>query len=184
MIEQRLEKVKSEDEPQCQATVKTGQCPFRALPGSEYCKMHQGGTKFACARDQQLRNYRLAKWQSRLNEFADNSNIKSLREEIGILRIILEETINKCQDTEELIIYSGKIADNVIKIEKLVSSCHRLELSLGVLLDKTVVLQIADTIIETIGKYITDSNILDKIGNEIIVAIMSVNKALTKESSE
>jgi hypothetical protein len=113
--EQRLEKVAEPDDPsRCQATVKTGQCPFKAIEDHKYCKMHQGGTKFNANRDNVLRTYRLAKWQARLNEFAEDEHIKSLREEIGVLRIILEEMMNKCKDVDELFLYSGKISSCIL----------------------------------------------------------------------
>src|SRR2546421_361414 len=82
----------------------------------------------------------IAKWQTRLDEFADNDKIKSLREEIGVLRILLEETMSRCHDTNELLLYSNKISELVIKIEKVVASCHRLENATGMLLDKSAAL--------------------------------------------
>lgn len=174
VIEHKLIKCENPDDPKrCQGTVRGQQCPWLSIENTPYCKMHQGASKAAAAPDRVLRNYRLAKWQVRVNEFADNPQVKSLREEIGILRMILEEILGRCEDANDLLIYSNKISDYVQKIEKIISSCHRLEQSAGFILDKTAVLQIANTIIEIISSRIDDPTLLDQISEEIIQMIMS-----------
>jgi len=171
-IEHKLIKCENPDDPKrCQGTVRGQQCPWQAIEDTPYCKMHQGGTKAAAAPDRVLRNYRLAKWQVRVNEFADNPQVKSLREEIGILRMILEEVLCRCEDANDLLIYSNKISDYVQKIEKIISSCHRLEQSSGFLLDKTAILQIANTIIEIVSTRVDDPILLNQISEEIIQTI-------------
>jgi len=92
--------------------------------------------------------------------------------------MVLEEILNKCHDSHDLLLYSSKIADHVLQIEKVVKSCHNLEQSVGHLLDKTLVIQIADSIVRIIAQHITDTLLLDRIGTEIVVAIMSVNTTL------
>ena len=136
MIEAKLIRVAPDAINRCQASGLNGQCPFASEEGQEYCPRHSSKkTKF----DQDkraVRNYRLGQYQARVDEFADNDKIKSLREEIGILRMTLEQIVGSCKSNTELIIYSGRISDIVVRIEKLVSSCHRLEVASGELLDK------------------------------------------------
>lgn len=174
MIEQRLFRCDEDDPNRCQAVHTNQQCPFLATETivdgkrSIYCARHEGASK---VNDKGIRNYRLTKWQSRLNDFVDSDQIKGLREEIGILRIVLEEILNKCQDSHELLLYSSKIGDTAMKIEKLVSSCHRLEFSAGSLLDKSALLQLASVTVTIISKYISDASTLDAISNEIIEMI-------------
>ena len=57
--------------------------------------------------------------------------------------MILEEVLNKCKDSKDLILKSSVISDLVVKVEKLVSSCHKMEGSMGQLLDKSAILQFA-----------------------------------------
>lgn len=171
-METKFDKVPPDSPDRCQSIYKNGQCPFQKVEGTDYCKMHQGASKASCNPEKALRNYNLTKWQEKVNRFADSTQIKSLREEIGISRMILENIVNKCEDESDLLLYSTKISDHITKIEKVVASCHRLELSNGMLLDKNSILQIAGTITEIIGRYIQDSNILESISNEIVNTIV------------
>jgi len=138
-----------------------------------------------------IRKFRLTKWRERLNEFSDDSEIKSLREEIGILRILLEEQMNTCTSTNELIMHSGRIGDLILKIEKLVSSCHRLDTSLGGMLDKSAAHQFSlevvkiiqnelSTAIESIVTDTSEENINKILGEVVIDAIVRrLSDALT-----
>jgi|SRR6516162_9673598 hypothetical protein len=172
MIEHKLIKVDPDSPERCQGIIKNGQCPWKRIPNSEFCIVHAGGTKEKCNLDASVRNYRLAIWQSRVNEFADSSTIKSLREEIGISRMVLENIIVKCQDDNDLLLYSSKIADHVSKLQTTVALCHKLEERTGFLLDKSAILQIAGQIIEIISRYIDSPDILELISGEIIDSII------------
>lgn len=171
-IETKLEKVSDPADPRrCQCMVKSQQCPFKAEEGLTVCAMH----KASADQNEEIKNanmYRLAKWQARVNEFAENDKVKSLRDEIGISRMLLEEIISKCDDSNSLILYSTKIADLVTRIEKLVSSCHRLESATGMLLDKSTALGIGMKIVDIISKYINDEAVIEKIGNDIVKDIL------------
>ncbi len=148
-------------------------CIHKKLEGVDYCANHNNNLIDYNNKKQLVRNYRLLRYQQRVNEFADNPEIKSLREEIGITRMILEEIINKCRDGDDLLLYSGKIGDIVTKIEKLVVSCHRLEWATGNLLDKSMIINIANNIIVTIGKHIKDPDDLEQISEDIMKDILS-----------
>lgn len=170
----RMHRVEADSPLRCQAVSKTrGQCLFERIEESQFCPMHSGPTGDLGTDRKQIRNYRLNMWQARMEEFADNPEVKSLREEVGITRIVLEETMNRCETPTDLLMYSNKIADLVMKIEKLVSSCHRLEAATGSLLDKSSALQLASIIIDIINRHITDEVILQLISEELIEAIIS-----------
>lgn len=157
-----------------------GQCTQPHLPGSSFCEKHRN-LEQAHSIPLRRRNYRLSRFQARMEEFADNEEAKSLREEIGILRMLLEETLNKCSNSTELLIASGKIADLVLKIEKLVSSCHRLESATGVLLNKSAIVQLAGVLIEIIGTYVKQENELEEIANKIFFEISKTQIPLDKD---
>jgi hypothetical protein len=144
-------RVEADDPTCCQGLNKFGPCNIQAVPGQKFCKLHFGiGNKIA--EQKAARNYRLNKYQHRVNEFADNDSLKNLHEEIGILRMLLEETVNKCQSDTELLLYSTKISDLVVKIEKLVASCHKLELATGQLVNKQNMMFMGDVIIQIISE--------------------------------
>ena len=154
----------------CEATVKNGQCPYIKIDGTNYCPMH-GSNKGKIKEEEEIkRNYHLRRWQSRINSFADNDQIKSLREEIGILRILMETIVNKCEDATDLLMASHRIADIAMKIEKLVVSCDKLENRMGMLLSKTAVIQLAGEYVQIINNYIDDPIKIENISKEMIKA--------------
>lgn len=170
----KYQRVEEDDPLRCQAVTANGQCRIKAIDGSKYCPVHAGGGNAAKAKEA-TRNFRLTMWQARVGDFADNDGVKSLREEIGILRMLLEETLNRCKDPTELILYSNKISDLVMKVDKVVTSCHRLESATGQLLDKQAALNIASVIVAIVAKHVTDEDAMEAVANEIIAAIVNAN---------
>lgn len=153
-----------------------GQCMNFAVSEAGFCELHLPSLKFN-QNKQEIRNYRLTKFQARMEEFADSDKVKSLREEIGIMRLMIEEVVNRCKDNTELILMSGKISDMIMKAEKLVTSCHRLEQSTGLLLDKPAILQLAAVLIEIIHAHITDESAMESISEQIITTIVRAQPA-------
>lgn len=166
VIESKFQRCEEDDPHRCQANVANGQCPYKAMVNMSYCPMHNAAGN-AIAAKKNVRNYNLGKWQARVNDFADNDKVKSLREEIGIMRMMLETIMDKCTDATELLIQSTRIGDMVIKIEKLVASCQRLEEKTDVLIDKQKAMMIADLVISVVTMHITDPKIIDAISNDI-----------------
>jgi hypothetical protein len=134
--------------------------------------MMHGGNKGAEAEAKRgLRNYQLTKFNARLQQLGDSGEIKSLRDEIAILRMIMEERLNQCRDTMDLIYQSGPISDLVLKIEKVVTSCHKLELSAGSLLDKQAIMQFGSELISLLSREIKDEVTLSRISEAIYATI-------------
>jgi hypothetical protein len=175
-IDQKLIRVERPDDPRrCQASVVNQQCPYQAIESSTFCHMHTPGTQDKIKKEM-VRNYQLTQWKSRVDQFADSDSAKSLREEIGIARLVLENILGICKDSHDLILYSAKISDMVMKIEKLVVSCNRLESNLGMLLDKTAAINLASQIVAIISEEVPDDLLIEKIGRRIVESIL-----LTKE---
>jgi len=152
---------------QCQHTLKDRQCPNEVATNSNYCLAHGGNKAEESLEKQKLRNYRLTKWNARIYRFSESSNIKSLRDEIGIVRMILEEQLETCQSQMDLILSSTRISLLVGQIEKLVSSCHKLETNLGEVLDKTALANFAGQVIRIIGEVVEDEAQLEAISIRI-----------------
>lgn len=149
-----------------------GQCTNLSAPHSSFCLCHGGNKGAEAVEKRSLSNYRLTKWQARLEEKVGKSELKSLRDEIGILRVLMEETLNKCTTNMDLILQSSKISDLAMKIEKLVASCHKLEGSMGKLMDKSAILQFASEIVEIIGRELQgDETKISAIGEQIFTAV-------------
>jgi len=159
------------DPTRCQSVAKGEQCMMQAVPGGTFCMLHGGNKQLEAQERLKVRNYRLTKWHATVDRFTDNANIKSLREEIAILRMMLEERLNTCADTSDLLLHSGPIAFMITNIEKLVSSCHKLEGSMGQLLDKAAILQFAGTVITIITDVLDDEKKISEIADRIIGTI-------------
>ena len=87
----------------------------------------------------------------------ESDNVKDLRDEILILRMLLQEFINnRCKTPNDLIVFSSPIADLVMKVTTVVEKCHKLEGSMGELLDKQAILQFAGEVIKVIGEVFKD----------------------------
>jgi len=174
---ENIEKMEFEEDPErCQGRCANGQCPNKGLRKSDgtvypFCKVHGGYSSEASENKENYRNYQLTKFQARLQRHATSPQIKNLRDEVGILRMMLEEKLNHCSDANDLIMQSGAISDLVLKIEKLVGSCHKLEGSMNQLLDKQAILQFASEVITEISTEIRDAVVLDRITGKLMAAI-------------
>ncbi|MDB4726416.1 hypothetical protein OAF54_03175 [bacterium] len=160
------------DPNRCQTTNKVGQCINKGmkLEDGSYtanCLAHGGNKQVNSAVARSLKNYKLDRWKAKLAEKTGSDDIKGLREEIGILRVVLEERLNRCEDATDLILQSGPISDMVMKIERVVSSCHKLEGSMGQLLDKQAILQFAQVVISIVGEYVHE-DVLPEVAEKII----------------
>ncbi len=179
MTENKFEIVEPDDPRRCQAVHGKGQCKYKAVDGSDRCPMHGGNLGADAARKQVLHRYRLAKWQSQIDHFAEDDDIKNLRGEVGILRMNLEQLLNRCNDASDLLLYQAKIGDQVMKIEKLVSSCHRIESQTGQLLDKPKVLALAANIVEIISKHVSDEDVIAAVSEDLVNAILEAQGITT-----
>jgi len=165
------------DPNRCQGVIRSrGQCNNLAAEGSKFCLAHGGNRAQNEADKQSLRNYRLTRWTARIQQQADSPAIKSLRDEIGILRILMEERLNKCETEMDLILHSQAIADLVMKIEHVVVSCHKLEDKLKYVVDRSALLQFATMVIDivatVINELIEDQALADQILQRISDAIL------------
>lgn len=159
----------------CESTIKTGQCPWCKENNTNYCVMHGANKGVAAQQEEAKRNYHLREWKKRVGELADNDQIKSLREEIGIMRMCMEEMLNRCLDSTDLLMFSHRIGDMAMKIEKLVVSCDKLEGRMGLLLSKRAVVQLAGQYVQIINNYVTDPETIEQISLEMIQATKEID---------
>lgn len=155
----------------CVSVGPQGQCCYMAYPGATRCARHNGQAEATAEKKKDAKQYRLEQWGARVGELADHDKVKSLRDEIGITRMLLEATLNKCTDVNELLLYTPKISLLTGQLEKLVVSCTKLEQSGGMLMDKSAALALAGKIVDIIGKYVADGDTIAKISTDIIEEI-------------
>ncbi len=153
----------SEDHPEC---CETQGCIIKSLQGSRFCAAHGGNKGVEATASASLKNYRLTKFAAEVQEKKGSSNIKSLTGEIAMLRQIIEEQWNSCEDANDLILKSGPISDLFTKVERLVNSCNNIDKTLGNLIDKEKVVLFAQTIVKIISPYIPEDK-LDELNFKI-----------------
>lgn len=163
----RIVRIDSPDDPErCQLNTKHGQCQNKRAPDAQYCHYHNGYMQEANAERKRISNYHVARYQARLEKQANSPELKSLRDEIALLRILIEDRLNACRTDTDLILQSGPISDLIMKVDKVVNSCHRLEANLGNLLDKTDLIQFASEVINILSEMLDQQQMLD-VANKI-----------------
>ena len=114
------------DPRRCKASVGTGQCMTAALEGSDYCQVHAGSYRPPV---KGLRQYLLAQAQdrARLAALSEHDDIKSLRDEIALTRMMIERLWNSAQSDVERMALFGRVNSHILTLEKLVKTCNQIE---------------------------------------------------------
>jgi hypothetical protein len=164
-LENKFERCEPDDPHRCQTVHADQQCPFRAVEGSKYCTRH-GGNVGEKKRDMQL--YMAALYKDRIGEHIEHPKVKTLREEIAILRITLDYTLEHCKNAKDVLLYSGKILELTREIAKIVVSCQKLEAAMGYVLDKSQALAWVQEVLDFITEEIKDPDKLQKLARQMI----------------
>lgn len=133
--------------------------------------MHGGTPQLDKNKQYQVAKYRLEQYGARVKEFAGDDMIKSLRDEIGILRMTLETLVNQCKTANQLVMFVDKVSQLVNQIRQTVESTHKLEEKTAQLLDRRVIVIIADSIVQIIGEHVKDPDVLQLIGSRVCASI-------------
>lgn len=162
-------RIDHDDDPErCEGLTHQGnQCQYKRVPGRKVCECHGGVTSIKAQERKGLYNFRVSQFKARISDFATNPALKSLREEIGVLRMLLETAVNRCSDEHELLLASSSINQMVLNIERLVASCHKLEINLGQLLDRNKAVQLAEELVTIITSELDDETAIARIASKI-----------------
>lgn len=166
----RMGRVEEDSPFRCQGVTAHGQCYIRQVPGSKFCPAHGGTNALRAQEKEKQRLYLLTQFQDRVHAHEDHSEIKSLRSEIAILRMLLETTLNKCKDEYELMLKSSHIGQLVNSLNALVMNCNKLELSTGGMLDGNQAISWVQQIARIIDTHVKDTEIVNAIVNEMMIA--------------
>lgn len=181
--DQKLFKYSGEDDPErCQGMDSAGQCSMKVqkdeegslIPGVRFCAKHGGVHQQKKHVKGVLNEYRLQRWQARVDEFTASEKVTSLAAEIGIMRMMIEELINSCTDKMELLMHSTRISDLVMKLDRLVNSFDKITNRQSNLLDKGSAIVLAGHIVEIISAEIKDTAAVDRISNGIIDLVVKL----------
>ncbi len=162
-----FKRVEPDDPNRCQAVHAAFQCPYKAVEGSKYCPRHGGNKKLESARKEEMRMYLSAKWQEKIGKQATNPRIKSLAEEIGIVRMTLEAKLNSIHDEKMLVMQASGIIGLVNSLKDLVKTWQHVEKVSGEVLDRNKMSLFVQDLVEILSRYIADPEILQMIGEDI-----------------
>lgn len=163
--------------PRCETITKNGQCKRPALPDCKNCAEHGGTMQARKIERQHIFNYNLTKFKARVQNLTVSPALKSLSEEIGVVRMVLETLLNRCEDEHALMLASTQISSLVMSIERLVLSANKLDINLGQLLDRNKATQLADEIIQIITEEIQDEETISKVAMRISAAMNHITVA-------
>ena len=162
-------RIKEPDDPnRCQAMGKRGQCELVALPETQYCKIHGGKAQSERLEKEKIKKYQLGKWNARIQQLSGDGDVKCLRDEIGVLRMMIEEILGAITSPTDLLIQAPQIANLVTSVERLVISMDKLEKSTGALLDKPAILRFAGQFVDIVAEELPNPDDADRICARII----------------
>lgn len=165
------------DPRRCQAVTGHGQCQYRAVENSNFCMLHGGNKGQEKAAKENYRNYQIERYKARIDSKLASSKIINLREEIAILRMLLETKLNRVNDDVDLLINSQGIADLVMKVGDVVQKCHKLETSLDQLIDKDTLHAFGQKVIGILCDNLKGhEDIIKKVSEELVYEIESLGR--------
>jgi len=166
----------------CQATTQYGQCPVQAIEGKDYCAYHLRDRDIESKMSLKayiLTNPDIAQAAGRHSQVEE---LKSLREEIALCRSLVERRLNMIESNADFLAAYGAINSTFLTLEKLITSCHKLEVNLGSLLSKAAILDLAKEIVGILMHELEEIEgyeaIVDRISDKIIVTIAQQGKEI------
>lgn len=92
----------------CEFTYSAGQCSEEALENGRFCGLH---THLDPEKHQKrLYNLLKLKYRTRYEEIGGHDALRSLRDEVAIAKMMLEETLNNIQNDSEFAASRGELA--------------------------------------------------------------------------
>jgi len=175
-----LERVNAEDDPRrCHGATRIGQCWNVAAEGSDRC--------LVCAKtdlvEANRRSYLLTdpRFQTRMAELGEADELKSLRDEVAIARMLIEERLNKIKNDQDLFTATGAINSLLLTVEKLVSRSHILEQNLGQLYHRSTVVQLMQAVVAIIDEEVRSlsggADVIDRIVKRIYASAFAARNA-------
>lgn len=157
------------DPDKCEASGSLGSCPYKKMPGSLYCKRHGGNLPTQSATRERERMYLLNKWQDRVDNLSNHPRLRDLTNELGIMRMMLEETLNQCNDAQDLIRHSARVTSIVDKIQRLVETLDKIEARNA--LQPAQLANLANQWVQIINIHVKDPMVLEKLSDDLLKTI-------------
>jgi hypothetical protein len=171
-----MNKIDPADPNRCQYVTSKGQCIHLAVERSRYCEVHEFSGKEKI-RKERLRHYLLANpdLAARYNRHSAIEEVKNLRDEIALARAMIGKRLDAVENNSDFLAACGTVNSYLKTVEKLVSSCHKMEISLNTLLSKASIFtlgqEIVSILVDELSQIDNYEEIVDKISERIIATI-------------
>lgn len=164
------ERVPPGDPNRCAGVGRTSgsECPFRAMPGVRYCKMHGGDLATKWVKKEAFRLYNLEKYRGQVDRLSAPS-VVNLDEELGVLRMLLETMLNTYEHVE-LLTNSGTIGHLVGQINAVLTNNQKLKSQMGQLMDRAAISRLCDAIVAIVVEEVAPER-LDAVSAKVAGAI-------------
>ena len=155
-------------------------CPYDALPGQNKCEKHGNQKKI-------IVGYRLSDpdLKERMDFHSRNELIESVKQEVTLVRALIEQRTNIIDGKAEKIQGFPVIIQATATLERLVNSLAKLERQSGLVLEKSAIQKLGRRIVEILTDALKDvpdrDTIVDKVAKEIAEAIMSTKNETTED---
>ena len=156
-----------DDPHRCVASTSRGQCEYLAIPGATFCPIHGGIKCQAVNAANDLYRFRKDAYSNRIAQMKDHPDARKLNTELGLLRMSLEEVVNRIEEPQDLILmYGPQIRELVSDIRATLTANVKLEQTIGTLLTINDVAQLAQALMSVIVEHVTDPVVIATIADE------------------
>lgn len=127
------------DPNRCKGAAPDGQCRNVAEPRSEYCRAHGGSDALALEEERSM--YLLTRHRGKVARFAEHEEAKTLRDEIAMVRTLIQEHWNRMDNTDAgLISSSGELNRLWTTLDKLMKTGEAIDRNHNLTLSKTTII--------------------------------------------
>ena len=123
------------------------QCYYAAAPGQEYCPKHLNCIQHL-KKQQSIARYKLAIYQDQIDDQLSRSDIKSLTDELILVRLCTQSILDLCNIDIEFQRFSPQLTMLLNLTVDIVTTIHKIQVATSNLLDKGLLLDLAETIID------------------------------------
>jgi uncharacterized protein YunC (DUF1805 family) len=141
------------DTRRCQSSSHKGQCTEISVLGTDHCVKHTNLEKVNAVR---TRKYFLSTADQSLYEhYADDNQLTSLRDEIAILRMMMQNTLSTAQSEVERVNAYSKVNYFILSLERVMKTCISLEMKLNELVGKAALMRLGQQLCQILVNRLT-----------------------------
>ena len=147
---------------ECERLVAGQPCGKLCSPSEKYCNSHRQ-TKT----NRKDPNYSIQLFSDEVHAKKDSEQFSSLKMEVAMLRTLVERTWNQCESEAELIANSVVFAQLFDKIEKLIQTCHKMDIANETVLSEAGVARLLESLLDVVLQEVEDADTLDRISAKL-----------------